>query len=155
MGGADGMRVCGGSSSRLGRGAASSQRSRQPGTNNTHPSPRPTAVALTAGLVFCVYGVICLGRSFSPLPTPRKNHRLVTTGLYAHLRHPIYGGLILAALGLAAVTRSEGRLALAILMWVVLEYKAAAEEAALAVRYGADYKAYAARTTRKFLPFLY
>jgi len=101
-----------------------------------------------------VYGLISLGRNFSPLPAPRKNHKLVTSGLYAHVRHPIYGGLIMAALGLAAISRNEGRLALAILMWVVLEYKASFEENSLVQRYGAEYKAYAAKT-KKLIPFLY
>ena len=163
--------------------------------------------------MFCVYGLISLGRNFSPLPAPRKNHSLVTSGLYGeggtrlvsrlaaactamaqrpdgpwpfcmlvcgfqalhasvapvpawssispfapfppgHIRHPIYGGLILAALGLSAITRSEGRLALSILLWVVVEQKAKAEEAALTARYGGDYRSYM-DATKKFIPFLY
>ena len=111
-------------------------------------------LALVAGLVFVVVGLFNLGRAFSPLPAPRKNHRLVTTGLYAHARHPLYGGLILAALGLAAVTRSEGRLALALVLWAVLERKAGFEEAALVARYGDAYRALQARTKR-FVPWLY
>lgn len=111
-------------------------------------------LALTAGLVFCVYGLISLGRYFSPLPTPRKKHKLVTDGLFAYVRHPIYGGLVLAALGLAAITRSEGRLALAILLWAVSEHKAAYEESCLVQRYGAEYKAYIDKT-KKFVPLLY
>jgi protein-S-isoprenylcysteine O-methyltransferase Ste14 len=70
------------------------------------------------------------------------------------VRHPIYSGLILASMGLAAVTRSEGRLALAIVLWFVLERKAAFEEAALVARYGEPYREYAART-KKFVPLVY
>jgi protein-S-isoprenylcysteine O-methyltransferase Ste14 len=99
-----------------------------------------------------VYGLFSLGRSFSPLASPRKKHRLVTTGLYAHIRHPIYGGMVLAALGLAAITRSEGRLALAILLWFIVEQKAKFEEAALAQRYGEEYAAYKKATSWKLLP---
>lgn len=72
----------------------------------------------------------------------------------AHCRHPLYGGLIMVALGLAALTRSEVRLALSLALWAVLEQKARAEETALAARYGADYESYA-QGTKKFVPFLY
>jgi protein-S-isoprenylcysteine O-methyltransferase Ste14 len=61
----------------------------------------------------------------------------------------------MAALGLAAVTRSEVRLAMAILLWVLVDRKAAVEEAWLAQRYGAEYASYKDRVTKKFLPFLY
>jgi hypothetical protein len=51
---------------------------------------------------------------------------------------PRYGGLVLAALGLAAITRSEGRLALAIVLWFVVDRKAKFEESCLVQRYGAE-----------------
>jgi hypothetical protein len=35
----------------------------------------------------------------------------------------MYGGLLMAALGLAAITRNECRLALSGLLWLVLEQK--------------------------------
>jgi hypothetical protein len=35
----------------------------------------------------------------------------------------MYGGLLMAAYGLAVITRSETRLAMAVLLWVVLEKK--------------------------------
>ncbi|KIZ04248.1 S-isoprenylcysteine O-methyltransferase [Monoraphidium neglectum] len=111
-------------------------------------------LALTAGLVFCVYGLISIGRYISPLPTPRKNHKLVTDGLFGVCVGGGYGGLVLAALGLAAITRSEGRLALAIVLWFVVDRKAKFEESCLVQRYGAEYKNYAAKT-KKFIPFLY
>jgi protein-S-isoprenylcysteine O-methyltransferase Ste14 len=157
-------------------------------------------LALVAGIVFCVAGLVSLGRSFSPLAVPRKRHSLVTGGLYgegrrevagrgegvasigraqdkqkpkafvpqtisplfhqndqqitAHVRHPLYGGLLMAAVGLAGVTGSESRLACAALLWLVVERKAAFEEAALAARYGADWAAYAAKTPYKFVPWV-
>jgi protein-S-isoprenylcysteine O-methyltransferase Ste14 len=40
-----------------------------------------------------------------------------------YLRHPMYGGLLMASFGLAIVTRNETRMALAALLWVVLEQK--------------------------------
>jgi protein-S-isoprenylcysteine O-methyltransferase Ste14 len=44
----------------------------------------------------------------------------VATG---YLRHPQYGGLLMAAFGIAIITRSETRLAVAALLWFVLDRK--------------------------------
>lgn len=40
-----------------------------------------------------------------------------------YLRHPMYGGLLMASLGLAAVTHDESRLLAAAVLWLVLEQK--------------------------------
>mmetsp|Transcript_12694 Transcript_12694/g.27501 ORF Transcript_12694/g.27501 Transcript_12694/m.27501 type:complete len:304 (+) Transcript_12694:94-1005(+) len=111
-------------------------------------------LALTSGLVFIGYGLLSLGRNLSPMPTPRKTHTLVTSGMYSYVRHPMYGGSLLAALGLAAVTRSEPRLALAALLWYILEQKVKYEERALLERYGAEYEQYKAKV-KKFIPYVY
>lgn len=110
--------------------------------------------SLTAGLALCAVGLWTIGRNISPLPAPRSKHALVTTGLYAYIRHPMYGGLILASLGLAATTYSESRLAVAILLWMILEQKVAFEERCLVARYGVQYEEYC-KKTKKFIPYLY
>ncbi len=45
------------------------------------------------------------------------------TGMYSYVRHPMYAGLLLTSLGLAAITRNETRLALAVGLWFILEKK--------------------------------
>ncbi|PNH11878.1 putative protein-S-isoprenylcysteine O-methyltransferase [Tetrabaena socialis] len=110
-------------------------------------------VSLTAGLVFMVSALFSLGRSISPLPQPRKKHQLVVSGIYGYARHPMYGGLLLAALGLAVLTRNETRLAITAVLWWVLENMVSVEESALSGRY-AEYTEYRSKV-KKFLPFLY
>ena len=72
-------------------------------------------VLLAGGLVLAVRGVADLGRAFTPLPHPRPDARLVQTGVYSLVRHPIYGGVVIAALGWGLLTactrdsRSRGR----------------------------------------------
>ncbi|WP_354000928.1 methyltransferase [Gloeocapsopsis sp. IPPAS B-1203] len=39
-----------------------------------------------------------LGDSLTPLPYPKNNGQLVQTGVYGIVRHPLYSGVILAAL---------------------------------------------------------
>lgn len=110
---------------------------------------------ITSGVVFMLYGIMSLGRFISPLAAPRKSHELITTGMYNYVRHPMYGGLLMAAFGLAVITRSETRLAMAALLWVVLEKKVTIEERMLLERYGQVYQDFKAKVTKKFFPFVY
>jgi protein-S-isoprenylcysteine O-methyltransferase Ste14 len=93
-------------------------------------------------------------QSLSPLPQPRKQHKLVTSGMYSYVRHPMYAGLLMASLGLSAITNNECRLALSFLLWWVLEQKVVIEERALGELYPAEYADYA-RRVKKFFPYIY
>jgi protein-S-isoprenylcysteine O-methyltransferase Ste14 len=44
-----------------------------------------------------------------------------------YMRHPMYGGLLMASLGLAAVSHDESRLLAAAVLWLVLEQKVCCE----------------------------
>lgn len=105
------------------------------------------------GIALIAAGGLNLGQSLSPLPQPRDEHTLVTDGVYALVRHPMYGGIILAAAGLALATGDEARVGLTALAFWVLDQKAGVEESYLEQRYPA-YTAYKA-TTRKLIPWLY
>ena len=74
--------------------------------------------------------------------------------MYSYVRHPMYGGLAMASLGLAAVTQSETRLALAALLWFILERKSSIEEKELVARYPQQYEEYKTKV-KKFVPFIY
>lgn len=47
-----------------------------------------------------------LGRNLTPYPQPRAGTRLVDSGPYAHVRHPIYAGVLVALAGASIVTGS-------------------------------------------------
>jgi len=74
---------------------------------------------------------------------------LVETGAYAFVRHPIYGGLILAAFGWAIVQASVLTVALAVVLAAFFRVKSAREEVWLQQRFPA-YAGYRARTRRLF-----
>jgi protein-S-isoprenylcysteine O-methyltransferase Ste14 len=109
--------------------------------------------ALVGGLVVFALGIVTLGSSLSPLPAPLPSAELVERGIYRFVRHPIYTGLVLAALGGSVYTVSPLAVGLTALLAVVLDLKARREEAWLRERF-AGYAAYAARTKR-FIPGLY
>jgi protein-S-isoprenylcysteine O-methyltransferase Ste14 len=69
--------------------------------------------------------------------------------VYGVVRHPIYGGLILAAFGGAIVQASVVAVALALTLAVVLWVKSRLEESWLEARYE-GYEAYRNRTPRFF-----
>ncbi|MDQ3871283.1 MAG: isoprenylcysteine carboxylmethyltransferase family protein [Chloroflexota bacterium] len=118
-------------------------------------SPRiATSVAGLAlvggGVLLAARGVRDLGRSITPLPRPREGAELVQTGAYARVRHPIYGGLVLASAGWGLLTASPAALALAPVVAAFFWLKSAREEAWLAERFP-EYEAYR-RRTRRLLP---
>lgn len=110
-------------------------------------------IALSAsGILLAVRGVADLGRAMTPLPRPREDAALVQTGAYALVRHPVYGGLILAAFGWALIQASIGAVALATVLATFFRLKSSREERWLEMHYP-DYPEYRART-RRFIPWL-
>lgn len=81
-------------------------------------------------------------------------HRLVTNGIYRHVRHPMYLSLLLYGLGQALVIPNwivgPCGLAGAVLLFVL---RVGPEERMMRERFGAEYDAYAARTGRVFPRF--
>jgi protein-S-isoprenylcysteine O-methyltransferase Ste14 len=106
-----------------------------------------------AGLVLAARGLLDLRDALTPLPHPRDGAELVDTGSYALVRHPIYGGIVLAAAGYALVVGSPLALAGAVLLLGFFRLKSGREEAWLRDRYPA-YGTYAARTKR-MIPWVY
>jgi protein-S-isoprenylcysteine O-methyltransferase Ste14 len=115
---------------------------------------------LTAGLVgiavggwLAVRAFTDLGESLTPMPRPRADARLVESGIYARLRHPIYAGLILAGIGWSVLTASLPAFLLAVLLAAFLDAKARREEAWLLDHYPgyADYR----RRSKRFVPGIY
>lgn len=106
------------------------------------------------GGVLRLWPVFVLGRRFSGLVAIQPRHELVTTGLYAHIRHPSYLGLLIGLIGWALAFRSLIGLALAAATIPPLVARMKSEEALLASHFGAAYDAYRARTAR-LIPGLY
>ncbi|HEX4525969.1 MAG TPA: isoprenylcysteine carboxylmethyltransferase family protein [Gaiellaceae bacterium] len=106
-----------------------------------------------AGALLVVAGVLSLGSSFTPLPRPRARTRLRQGGIFRLVRHPVYGGSILLALGWSFADAPLG-LAPTALLAVLFDLKARREEAWLSERFP-EYAAYRTRTPRRFVPWVY
>jgi protein-S-isoprenylcysteine O-methyltransferase Ste14 len=106
------------------------------------------------GLVLTVLGTLGLGsRNLSAFPRPPDGAGLVTTGAYALVRHPIYSGVNLMALGWALGRRSPLTLAYAFILFIFFDIKSRREEQWLRAKFSqyADYQ----RRVKKLIPFLY
>jgi protein-S-isoprenylcysteine O-methyltransferase Ste14 len=114
-----------------------------------------------AGLTLAVAGISVrlvalrtLGRHFSGLLTVQQDHQLVTSGLYGHIRHPMYLGGLLSWTGACLVFRSWLAVGLLPLAAILLSKRIRREEGLLAEQLGAEYEAYRRRTWR-LLPRLW
>jgi protein-S-isoprenylcysteine O-methyltransferase Ste14 len=99
-----------------------------------------------------VRGVRDLRDALTPLPYPRDGAELVETGVYARVRHPIYGGLIMAAVGWGLVAASPISIVLAGVLFGFFQLKSRREEIWLTERYP-GYPAYRERT-RRLIPWI-
>ncbi len=111
-------------------------------------------VLLGLGVLLLVAGTLRLGPALTPLPAPREGQELTTTGIYGLVRHPIYGGGILFALGWSIVFGSVVGFVLTAVLVVFVELKSRREEQWLAERHP-DYADYRLQTRRRFIPFVY
>jgi protein-S-isoprenylcysteine O-methyltransferase Ste14 len=100
-------------------------------------------VALTyAGAAIAIWARFILADNWSARISLKVGHQLIRSGPYAYLRHPIYGGVLLAVLG-TALQVGEWRGLLAILMVTIsFTMKAKREEAYMNAEFGESYAHY-------------
>jgi len=112
-------------------------------------------LAVAAGVVLGLTGLADLqqGDALTAVPHPRDGARLVDTGAYRLVRHPIYGAIVLGAIGWGLLRGSIATLAAAALLLVFFDLKRRREEAWLAAHFP-GYDAYRART-RRMIPWIY
>jgi protein-S-isoprenylcysteine O-methyltransferase Ste14 len=108
---------------------------------------------VVAGAALALGGVARLGAYLTPLPYPRQGAPLRRTGAYAIVRHPIYGGLVIAFFGWGLVRNGVLTLIYALVTLVFFDVKSRLEERWLCERYP-DYADYQ-RRVKKLIPWVY
>jgi protein-S-isoprenylcysteine O-methyltransferase Ste14 len=105
--------------------------------------------------ILCILGIYWLfssiGTGITPTSATRKEHKLVTSGPYRWVRHPLYtvGSTMFVAFGLIA--DNWFIMALGILAFIAMASRTSKEEANLIEKFGEEYREYMKRTGR-FLP---
>lgn len=105
--------------------------------------------------VLCVAGIYWLfssiGTGITPVSATRKEHKLVTNGIYRYVRHPLYtiGSSLFISFGMMA--DNWFIILLGVLAFIVMAIRTSKEEANLIEKLGDEYREYMNRTGR-FLP---
>lgn len=121
----------------------------------------PSDAARWFGLLLCCAGGLVrilalrqLGPQFSAYVTLQPDHRLVQSGIYSHVRHPLYLSLLLGGPGVALVFASQ-------LVWPILALtilfivnRIKVEETLLAKKFQGSFLVYRDRTSA-LLPFVF
>jgi protein-S-isoprenylcysteine O-methyltransferase Ste14 len=113
-----------------------------------------------SGLILAVIGIglaiwarFSLGSNWSGTVTLKENHELIRAGLYSRIRHPIYTGILLGAIG-SGMIDGEVRDLLGFLILVFSFFiKAKREESFLFQEFGTNFTEHQ-RHTGMFLPKL-
>lgn len=106
------------------------------------------AVLTVAGLGFTCWARKTLGRYWSRIVAVKQDHKLVTTGPYRWVRHPLYTGLLAGTLGAALAFGMWHALAGVVLLWIGFISRAHREDAVMGGQFGEEFAAYRARTGR-------
>jgi protein-S-isoprenylcysteine O-methyltransferase Ste14 len=102
--------------------------------------------------VFLIYWLFSsIGSGISPTVGTRKEHKLVTHGIYRWVRHPLYSVGTLLFLSFAILADSWYIAAMAILTFVLLAIRLPNEEAHLIQKFGDEYREYM-KNTGAYLP---
>jgi protein-S-isoprenylcysteine O-methyltransferase Ste14 len=103
------------------------------------------------GVAFAIWGRYDLGRDWGI--HPKEDHKLVTSGAYAYVRHPIYAGAMLALFG-SALTGSIVAVVLFMISIIFCLRRIKKEERMMLNLFPDQYPTYQART-KKFIPFVW
>ncbi len=112
------------------------------------------AILLMIGTVFLIISGKNLGFALTPVVTPKENAQLVTSGMYRLVRHPIYTGVILLAIGWSLFWCSLLSFLFSLMLIVFFDFKTKKEEFLLSQKF-LEYANYKKQVKKKMIPFIY
>ena len=90
---------------------------------------------ITLSLIIIVFSVKELWKSLSPMPRPKENSKLITSGIYRLFRHPMYYSLIIISFSFFIKSLTIYNLILSILLTFIISNKIKIEEENLIKRF--------------------
>jgi len=113
-----------------------------------------SVVLITVAIANALWSIFTMHfGNFTVQPIPKDEAKLIMTGPYRFTRHPMYGALLLAMLGIAISMDSWLGYTVWIILLINLYIKLRFEEKLLLEKFS-EYKEYMKRT-KKLLPFLW
>ena len=83
---------------------------------------------ISLALIIIVFSVKELWESLSPMPRPKENSKLITSGIYRLFRHPMYYSLIIISFSFFIKSLTIYNLILSILLTFIISNKIKIEE---------------------------
>ncbi len=105
------------------------------------------------GVLIALLALIQLNKNLSPFPTPKSEGKLIRTGLYKLVRHPIYSGILIGLGGFAVFTSSGYRVIICLGLYLLFKVKTEYEEKLLVKKFP-EYGVYREKTG-KFFPKIF
>jgi protein-S-isoprenylcysteine O-methyltransferase Ste14 len=109
----------------------------------------------TLGIILILIGIIIwlFAVVKSKITEEIIDNKLVTTGIYSFIRHPIYSAFLFASSGLIFISQNLFLFFLPVLYWIILTIgMIKTEEKWLKEKFGAEYEEYSKKVNR-FIPF--
>ncbi|MHA2068364.1 MAG: methyltransferase family protein [Candidatus Thorarchaeota archaeon] len=121
-----------------------------------------TPVVSYLGIILYIVGGIVvlrsriqLGRYGDGTAALKEDHKLLTEGIYNHIRHPLYSGGLIGRCGLGFSFRGYlGTIMFVLVYFIVFRKRMEIEEQSLVSEFGEEYEEYMKRTKRLF-PYIY
>jgi protein-S-isoprenylcysteine O-methyltransferase Ste14 len=111
-------------------------------------------ILLFGSLIPVIYGVLLLRNVGKPTDALEATTKLVTTGIYRYIRHPLYASLLYLAWGIFFKSPSLLEGLIAAVTTAFLYATARADENECLVKFGDEYAEYM-KNTKRFLPFVF
>jgi protein-S-isoprenylcysteine O-methyltransferase Ste14 len=104
-------------------------------------------ILIVLGIIFWISAVL-----ISKILRKVENNNLVTTGIYAYVRHPVYAAFFYIAMGVILISQNVFLFILPVIFWAFLTVAMIkTEEKWLIDKYGNDYIIYSKKVNR-FIP---
>jgi len=114
----------------------------------------PALLLTAAGMCFTIWARLHLGRYWSGIITLKEGHKVITTGPYRFVRHPIYTGWLAAMLGSAILAGTLDAFLGFEFVTLAFVIKLHREERLLAAELGDEYRRYMEKVPSALLPIL-
>lgn len=124
-----------------------------------HPNPYVSSIGIfitVFGQALTIWARVYLGKSWNTPMTLNEKTKLITTGPYTFVRHPIYAGMIIAMLGTVFVIAIFWIIPCVLLSAFVI-YSLKIEERDMMRQFPKEYKEYKEykKRTKALIPFIY
>lgn len=108
--------------------------------------------SLVIGAFIVIVSVLQLNVSLSPFPSPLPKSKLIVSGIYKYIRHPIYTGVFMGFIGFSIIADSGYKLLISAILLLLFYFKSIYEEKRLMLVFP-DYDLYRQKTGRFFPRF--